>query len=498
MQKLSPGDIFHNRFRIVKELGVGGMGVVYHAVQTDVSRDVALKLLRLDKFNTEISQQRFLREFKILSKLSQENIMAFYALAITPEGIPYAVCEYIDGRNLSEIMNAEGTLSWRRTLKLAIQIARGLEFAHGLGVVHRDLKPSNIMVLQKDDSENVKLIDFGLARIIESGVEQKLTGTGLVIGTLHYMSPEQITNQALDGRSDIYSLACVLFECMSGEKLFEAENALSIAHLHTQADPKERLSVLKKTAPMEFVSLIEKMLAKSPAARPTSMSELIKSFEFLLQKLDGVATDKWQSLSNSKARNSKWYIIAFSVIVLVFAVAWSQRGSAPTPMLNSVMNNDKTTEITPRSGKSVVHRAQHYLAKEPAVAERGLTAWLTTYGTQNPRLVDKVEVLRTLAIAEDRLGKLSAAEGHINEAAVLSKKIDLDSRDNRHTVITTLEMQAEILSEAWKNSESKNAVNSELQLFLNGSPTPADVDDVDLCLRTLSKHGEFKLVANSA
>ncbi len=497
MQKLSPGDIFHNRFRIVKELGVGGMGVVYHAMQTDVSRDVALKLLRLDKFNTEISQQRFLREFKILSKLSQENIMAFYALSITPDGIPYAVCEYIDGRNLSEIMKAEGVLSWRRTLNLAIQIARGLGFAHSIGVVHRDLKPSNIMVLHKDDSENVKLIDFGLARAIESGAEQKLTGTGLVIGTLHYMSPEQITNQALDGRSDIYSLACVLFECMSGEKLFDAENALSIAHLHTQADPKDRLSVLRKTVPAAFISILEKMLAKSPDQRPASMSQLIPCFESLLKNSDDTGVAFGDS-NMRRGNSSRWIILIPCAIVLAFSVVIGIRFSSnPTPSSSEKINSDPTDKI-PRSGKALAVRASKQMEKDPSSAVNLLNAWLYKNEKHGASLQDRVDVLTWLARAEDRLGNKIEAEKHIRKAVELAKDIQLDSRENRHLVICALETEAEILSELENNSESLKAVNKELQLYLTGEPTSADTEDIDVCLRTLSKHGKFDMVAKSA
>ncbi|MBX9721975.1 MAG: serine/threonine protein kinase, partial [Candidatus Obscuribacterales bacterium] len=270
MQKLSPGDLFHERYRIVEEIGSGGMGVVYHAIQIDVNRDVALKLLKIDIISNEKDRERFIREFKILSKLSCDNIMAFYALSITPEGMPYAVCEYLEGRNLSSILQTEARLAWRRALAMASQIAHGLQFAHNLGVVHRDLKPSNIMILDKPEPDTVKLIDFGLARINEFANEQKLTRTGQLLGTPHYMSPELVMNKALDGRSDIYALACVLFELISGEKLFDAQSTLGVVQQHALEDPRAQLAKIKNYAPAALIALLEKMLAKSPDDRPSS------------------------------------------------------------------------------------------------------------------------------------------------------------------------------------------------------------------------------------
>lgn len=254
------------------------MGTIYLAEQTDANRLVALKLLHTDLIASEEDRQRFIQEFKMLSKLSDEHIVTFFTASISDEGIPYAACEYLEGQSLKQVINSGGQLSFARTLNVINQIANAISVAHAQGIVHRDLKPENIMLLDKPEKDWVKVLDFGLSKFSntdDSSAQQKLTQTGALVGTVSYMSPEQCLGRVLDQRSDIYSLGCIAFECLSGEPLFQADTPLGILHKHLNEDADQSLRKLRLNCPSQFICMLQKMLKKSPEERFQSMDELI-------------------------------------------------------------------------------------------------------------------------------------------------------------------------------------------------------------------------------
>ena len=206
------GAIFQNRYLILEEIGAGGMGLVYRARQIDAEREVALKFLRKELASDEESVARFFREFKLLNRLSHPNIMLVYAIALEDDSKPYAVCEYLSGKNLSALLQEETALPWERAVTIGIQIASAMQYMHENGIVHRDLKPDNVILQDEPSHDFVKLVDFGLSKDFAGrDGEQKLTWTGQLLGSVMYMSPEQAMKKA-DIRSDIYSFGCVLYE----------------------------------------------------------------------------------------------------------------------------------------------------------------------------------------------------------------------------------------------------------------------------------------------
>ncbi len=283
MLKLHPGQLFQGRYHIEQELGAGGMGIVYRAMQIDASRQVALKVLRPERIGQEAEFKRFLREFQLLSRVAHPNVVVFYTHGVSGEGIPYAVCEYLNGRSLLAVLNQETSLDWRRAAKISRQIASGLQEAHSLGIVHRDLKPGNIMLCDKPEPDWVKIIDFGLARVEDYSTLEKLTLSGSLIGSVHYMSPEQCQAQPADRRSDIYALGCILYEMLAGEKLFTQTNPTTVLYLHCTADLSERVELLSGRVPPKLQSLLLQMLARSPQDRPESMEEIANSLTMILQ-----------------------------------------------------------------------------------------------------------------------------------------------------------------------------------------------------------------------
>ena len=274
---LKEEEVFHGRYRIISRLGDGSVGVVYHAEQLDSGREVALKLLHASTSRTEVERERFLREFRILSQLSHDHIMTFYSAAISPEGMPYAVFEYIPGENLHHVITREKTLPFSRTLKIAEQICLGMDYAHNHGIIHRDLKPENIMLLQSPEPDFVKILDFGFARDVSTAStgKQKLTATGMVVGTVCYMSPEQCKGAKAETQSDIYALACIIYECLTGNLLFQADSPLGVVHRQIYDDPAPALKQLQGQVPDAFIAILKKALSKEPDKRQKSMAELL-------------------------------------------------------------------------------------------------------------------------------------------------------------------------------------------------------------------------------
>lgn len=280
------GEVFQERYLILAQLGAGGMGSVYHAKQLDAGRDVALKLLHDDAFASSEIEARFYREFKILSLLNHPNIMTMYGLALDDDNVPFAVCEYLDGVSLRQLL-LQSRLPWLRAAKITIQICHAVQYAHDQGILHRDLKPENVVIMQRPEPDFVKLIDFGLSRALESlqDSHQKITNTGLIVGSPQYMSPEQITGHAAS-HSDIYSLGCLLFELLSGSPLFEAETPSAIIFKHMNENPSHRIRALSSDSdpvPPRLISILHKMVEKKTERRFQSMAEVAAELERVIE-----------------------------------------------------------------------------------------------------------------------------------------------------------------------------------------------------------------------
>lgn len=338
MPEPTPGSIFDKRYLILSELGAGGMGQVYHAKQVDANREVALKTLRLAMLD-EQANSRFFREFKVLSELSHPHIMTVYGLSVDANENPYAICEYIEGCSLRSLL-ANGPLSWQQAVEIAIEIADALAYAHANGVIHRDLKPENIMLLNKPHPNFVKLIDFGLSKVVQDGA-QKLTGTGQLIGSPLYMSPEQ-SRQAADQRSEIYSLGCIIFEMLSAQYLFPADEAVAAIYLHTNESATSRFTKITQPIPERLTDLLTEMLDKDPAQRCQSATELLTRLKDILKD---PGKSFYKSGKSSPGKKQLW------IIALVFA---SFMALIFIYQITSIRQPEKTMELT--AGPKSFHR----------------------------------------------------------------------------------------------------------------------------------------------
>src|SRR5262245_52427315 len=256
-------------FRVGSLVGEGATGVVYLAEAAD-GRRVALKLLAPELARDERFRARFLRESQLAATLDHPHIVPTVASG-EHEGLLYLAMAYVDGSDLRRLLKRERRLDTDRALTIIDQVAAALDTAHTAGLVHRDIKPGNILVSADPDGEQAYICDFGLARHVSS--VGSLTGDRGFVGTIDYVPPEQIEGGPIDARADIYSLGCVLYECLTGEKPYERDSELSVVFAHLN-EPPPRITEPRPDLPQPFDTVIATALAKPPNDRYTTCGEL--------------------------------------------------------------------------------------------------------------------------------------------------------------------------------------------------------------------------------
>jgi serine/threonine protein kinase len=257
-------------FRVESLLGEGAMGTVYLAEDTTNGGRVALKLLAPELARDERFRRRFLRETQLAASLDHPHVVATLASG-EHDGTLYLAMVYVEGSDLRKLLRREGRLAPERALNLIEQVASAVDAAHAAGLVHRDVKPGNILVASEPGGEHAYMCDFGLARHVSS--VSSLTSDRGFVGTIDYVAPEQIESGTIDGRADIYSLGCVLYECLAGARPFDRDSELSVLFAHLN-DPPPRVTDVRPELPAAFDTVFESALAKSPAERYSTCGEL--------------------------------------------------------------------------------------------------------------------------------------------------------------------------------------------------------------------------------
>jgi serine/threonine protein kinase len=268
--------VLAGRYRLRRPIARGGMAEVWEATDDILGRPVAVKVLLPQLAVDQSFLERFRREAIAAARLAHPNVVATFDTGVD-DGVAYIVMELVHGRTLHQVLAAQGALNPHRAVRIAVQVAAALDYAHQHGVVHRDVKPANILI---NEDERVKVADFGIAKAAAApGSEgkpwasQDLTQSGAVVGTAKYLSPEQVNGEAVDGRADIYALGIVLYEMLCGRPPFDGESDVAVALQHTSATPLGPRQI-RAGIPRSLELVVLKCLAKSPNDRYASAADL--------------------------------------------------------------------------------------------------------------------------------------------------------------------------------------------------------------------------------
>lgn len=371
------GKVLAERFRLVERIGQGGMGCVYKALHIQMDRPCAIKLLLPMAGDQESARARFRREAKMSSRINSPNAVTIYDFGEAEAGQFYLAMEYIEGESLATVLNREKLLPIERVLNITDQIARALSAAHALGIVHRDLKPANIMLTSKDGAELVKVLDFGIAKTVTDDDNDKLTLTGCLVGTPTFMSPEQVLGESIDSRSDIYSLAIMVYQMLSGALPFAGENAQTVImkRLHDAPIP------LRAAAPFltaEIEQAVMRGLEREPARRITDVEQFAASLRAAVAAnaqniLDSRTIERKRTESDSttlvaprppaivtpEVRKRSWLvpllISAFGLTLLgvvVAAVLLIYFNTKPASQATSTNTTDRPNQVLPSSSST--------------------------------------------------------------------------------------------------------------------------------------------------
>lgn len=337
---LSPGNKL-GPYEIIAQAGAGGMGEVFKAKDTRLDRIVAIKVLPSHiSANSEL-RQRFDREAKAISSLSHANICTLYDVG-HQDGIDYLVMEYLEGETLSERIKRT-PLSSDEIFRYAVQIGDALSVAHARGLIHRDLKPGNVIITK----DNAKLLDFGLAKLQSGGgtVEAitqttPLTGTGTIVGTMHYMSPEQLEAGEADARSDIFAYGAMLYEMVTGQRAFDGKSQASLIAAILEREPRP-VTELKPTSPPALDRVISKCLAKDPNKRWQSARDMVDELRWISGGGGSQVTSG--PVIVHKRRTSEWVGRIIAAVAILFAIGtyFYSRLKTPIPQTRTVINAPK-------------------------------------------------------------------------------------------------------------------------------------------------------------
>jgi serine/threonine protein kinase len=257
-------------YRIEDRIGRGGMGVVYRAEHLNLQRRAAIKIIAPDLAESEGFRERFTREARIAAALQHPNIVTVYD-AGEVDGLLYLAMQYIEGEDLAGVLQRERRLRPYRAIDVCRQVASALDAAHAMGLIHRDVKPANVLI----EGRTAFLTDFGLTKRLE-GTHAQLTRAGDVVGTIHYVAPEQIEGRRVSARSDVYSLGCLLYHCLSGQVPFALETDVAVIYAHL-SEEAPRLSSLRPELPEGLDAVMAKALDKSPDRRFPSCGDMISA-----------------------------------------------------------------------------------------------------------------------------------------------------------------------------------------------------------------------------
>ena len=367
----SPDELGRLReYRVMKILGEGGMGVVYLAWDSHLHRSVALKVMKRSIAENELSRQRFLLEARATAAIDHDHIVTIYQVG-DHNGVPYLVMKYLEGVTLEDRLRKQKILPPLEAVRIARQIAEGLEAAHQRNLIHRDIKPSNIWL--ESGRNRVKILDFGLARVADS-TDVNITQTGVILGTPAYMSPEQAAGLNLDGRSDLFSLGTVLYRMAVGKPPFRGSNNLAILRSLSIDEPVPPNEVVPQIPP-RLSKFILKLLEKDAEARPANAGVVAQMLESIEQDLATGSTE-WMPVEGGVSQAMSRPEGKSSQAELRTSTTWTM-ASGPSNLAGVNLDNialapvdEEETPADKKPGKGKPTPAQPAVAEEPKVAKK--------------------------------------------------------------------------------------------------------------------------------
>jgi eukaryotic-like serine/threonine-protein kinase len=339
------------RYDIERIIGSGGMGIVLKAHDSELNRPIAIKLLASHLAHVGAARERFAREARAAAAVVHEHVVAIYNVE-TAGSTPFLVMQYVPGRSLQARVDEDGPLATEEILRIGVQAASGLAAAHAQGLVHRDVKPANILL--EESVERAVLTDFGLARAID---DASLTQTGVLAGTPHYMSPEQATGDAIDHRSDLFSLGAVLYFMATGHPPFRADGALAVLHRICR-EPHRPAWQSNPEIPDELSDVIDMLLEKKAGRRFASAEEVRERLASLLSRAQrfGLGRRRFARIRGARLRRALIWSAAGAMVIsalAIGAVVWSSSKWWPQAAESHVANLDST-----KSAESSAETAQ--------------------------------------------------------------------------------------------------------------------------------------------
>ena len=381
-------------YRLEELLGRGGMGAVYRAEDLRLGRKVALKLLISDLAENERFRERFLRESKIAASLDHAHIVPIYA-AGEAEGQLFLAMRFVEGYDLRTLIAREAPLQPRRALRLLEQVADALDAAHERGLIHRDVKPANVLIAERSGREHCYLADFGLTK--QTASISGMTGTGELVGTVAYVSPEQIRGETIDGRADVYALGCMLYECLVGEAPFARDSDVATLWAHVN-EPPPSVSASRPELGREIDRVVARALAKAPSDRYATCDELVDAARAALgaSETDAAETRPFRRAPRVRVRR-RHLIAALGALALATAVA-----AAAVSLLR---RDEPAVAVAPNS-VAVIDPATNRVtaavpvgAKPEAVAVGLGSAWVANVEERTLTRIDaRTHATRTIAL----------------------------------------------------------------------------------------------------